>query len=299
MIADAPRPTPSRDAPRGTEAIRLLYETHLSGQARTCTLPALVHMYDGPLAIPLRGDRPTVIANFVQTIDGVVALDPDERAGSGAVSGFSPTDRSVMGLLRALADVVLVGAGTVRASRGTGWTASRVYPPATDAFRDMRAQLGMAPEPTTLVVTASGELDPGHRAFADPERAITIAAPDSTADRLRCAGFRAGIAIEGLGDTEAVSPESLVALAARMRARVVLTEGGPHMVAELATNGLIDELFLTVAPQLAGRDRSVDRLGLIEGAVLWPHHARWAELASVRRAGDHLFLRYRFSEAES
>ena len=299
MMPSEPHTSPSRGAPRGIEPIRALSEMPTVATGRTCAIPALVDMYDGPLTIPLRDDRPTVIANFVQTIDGVVTLDPDGREGSGAVSGFSPTDRSVMGLLRAMAEVVLVGAGTVRASRGSGWGPGGVYPPAAAAFCELRARLGLTPEPMTLVVTAHGDLDPGHPAFLDPHRAITIAAPATAAHRLRLAGFRDGIAIEELGDGDVVTPEALVALASRMGARVMLTEGGPHLAAGLAAAGLIDELFLTVAPQLVGRDRNVGRLGLIEGAALWPGHARWAELASVRRAGGHLFLRYRFTEGES
>ena len=94
--------------------------------------------YGGTLLVPLRTDRPTVIANFVSTIDGIVALGPGQLSGGGLISGFHEPDRFVMGLLRALADVIVVGAGTLRGSSGHGWTAERVHPesaPAVAAWR--------------------------------------------------------------------------------------------------------------------------------------------------------------------
>lgn len=69
-----------------------------------------------------------MVANFVSTLDGVVAFDTDESSGGGEVSGFFDPDRFVMGLLRAMADVVLVGAGTVRSAPTHEWTARRVHP---------------------------------------------------------------------------------------------------------------------------------------------------------------------------
>src|SRR5205085_856490 len=108
------------------------------------------------LRIPLRTDRPTVIANFVETIDGAVALDRIGSTGGGDVSGFSPTDRFVMGLLRALADVVLMGAGTARTSGGGGWTPGSVHPECAAAYRTLRRRLGLTQEPSTMIVTATG-----------------------------------------------------------------------------------------------------------------------------------------------
>lgn len=75
----------------------------------------------------LRNDRPTVIANFVSTVDGVVAFDVIGSSGGGEISGFFAADRFVMGLLRAMADVVLVGAGTVRAAPTHEWTPRHVH----------------------------------------------------------------------------------------------------------------------------------------------------------------------------
>jgi riboflavin biosynthesis pyrimidine reductase len=75
-----------------------------------------------------------------------------------------------------------------------------------------------------------------------------------------------------------------------------VSEAGPLLFGQLVRAGLVDELFLTVSPQLAGRDAGHPRVPLVDGAALWPDAPRWARLASARSAGDHLFLRYRFED---
>ena len=124
--------------------------------------------YGGELVVPLRAERPTVIANFVSTLDGVVAFDTDESSGGGEVSGFFDPDRFVMGLLRAMADAVLVGAGTVRASPTHEWTARRVHRGSSAAYAELAsdARGSRAAQPTTIVATARGGLDP------DPSRPV-------------------------------------------------------------------------------------------------------------------------------
>jgi riboflavin biosynthesis pyrimidine reductase len=299
VIAVAPARLPAPG--RAVEPLETLFELRLgSGQRLRAGLPEeLRRSYDGDLAIPLRDGRPTVIGNMVSTLDGAVALDREGHSGGGAISGFSRTDRLVMGLLRAMADVVLVGAGTVRASSGTGWIAGAAYPEAADAYRELRQRLGMAREPVTLIVTGRGHLDPGHPAFQDAARDVVIAAPPATARDLRRAGFRTGIRIESMPAGDGVSPAALVHLAGDLGARVLLTEGGPHLLAELAAAGLLDELFLTLAPQLVGRDTGSQRLSLLEGVALGPDDARWGRVVSIRRGGDHLFLRYSFEPGTS
>ncbi|HEX8939268.1 MAG TPA: dihydrofolate reductase family protein [Candidatus Limnocylindrales bacterium] len=291
---------PTHAAPRGADPIETLLEDRDAAgdegpaETRGGLSEALELAYDGDLRIPLPADRPAVVANFVETLDGVVALDHSGRTGGGEVSGFSPTDRFVMGLLRALADIVLVGAGTIRASEGGGWTAPRVFPPRAADYRALRRALGLAPEPTTLIATATGRLDPTHPVFADPDIPVVVTGPRTALASLRAAGLPAHVELESLPD-DVVTGETLVAVAARRGAGLVLCEGGPHLVAALVEAGVLDELFLTLAPQLAGRDAASQRLSLVEGLALWPDLPRWGRLASVRRAGDHLFLRYRLT----
>ena len=76
--------------------------------------------------------------------------------------------------------------------------------------------------------------------------------------------------------------------------RVVLTEGGPTIIGEFLRGEMLDELFLTVSPRVAGRDAGVARLGFVEGFALDPDRLVAAELLSARRSRSHLFLRYSF-----
>jgi len=74
--------------------------------------------------------------------------------------------------------------------------------------------------------------------------------------------------------------------------RSILTEGGPHLFGQLLAAGLIEQLFLTLSPALAGRQRSGTQIGLVEGTSLLPGIDIRGRLLSARRSGSHLFLRY-------
>jgi riboflavin biosynthesis pyrimidine reductase len=235
-----------------------------------------------------------VVANFVCTLDGVVAFDVDGSSGGGEVSGFFDPDRLVMGLLRAMADVVLVGAGTVRAAPTHEWTARRVHPASAAPYAKWRARLGISkPQPTTIVVTASGTLDPRHPGLSAPDVPVIVATTPAGARRATSTPLAANISIEVAGSGDRVMAPKLLDIAGSIGARLVLCEGGPHLIGDLMGAGLVDELFLTMAPQVAGRDAREPRLGFVEGTAFRIAEAPWADLVSVRRAADHLFLRYR------
>ena len=236
-----------------------------------------------------------MVANFVSTLDGVVAFDADESSGGGEVSGFFDPDRFVMGLLRAMADVVLVGAGTVRAAPTHEWTARRVHRPSSALYAEWRSRMGVpSSQPTTIVATAAGSLDPRHPGLSAPDVPVIVATTQAGGRRLETAGLAPNVRIEIAGTGDRVAANRLVEIAGSIGARLILCEGGPHLIGDLLGAGLLDELFLTIAPQIAGRDDQTHRLGLIQGTAFSVAGAPWAGLASVRRADDHLFLRYRF-----
>src|SRR6266542_3103540 len=146
-------------ANRGASFQTLVEAPPASSTPRGGERPDALKRYGERLAIPLRPDRPAVILNFVSSLDGVVTLDPDR--GSGAeISGYSEPDRFVMGLLRTLADIIIVGAGTLRAAARHEWTPRHVNRGYAEAYREWRGQLGFAPQPTTVIVTASGNVPP-------------------------------------------------------------------------------------------------------------------------------------------
>jgi riboflavin biosynthesis pyrimidine reductase len=252
---------------------------------------ALVARYGGPLEIPVHGDRPTLLVNFVSTIDGIVALGAGEQQGGGVISGFFPPDRFVMALLRTVADVFLVGSGTIAGTSSADWTAEHLQPDLAPALRQWRRDLGLAASPTTVIVTGSSDVKLGRRGVDDPDVPVIFATTRSGERRLRERRLPAHVSVEVVGSGDLVEPAELSGFLAREREQIVLCEGGPHLLGDLVTADVVDEIFLTVAPQVVGR--GVDRLGLVEGAAFAADDARWQELESVKRATDHLFLRYR------
>jgi riboflavin biosynthesis pyrimidine reductase len=247
--------------------------------------------YGGPLDVPVHPDRPTLLVNFVSTVDGVVALGPGEEAGGGVISGFSEPDRFVMALLRAVSDVLVVGARTIAGTSSSSWTAEHLQPDLAPAFRAWRRDLGLAPRPTTVIVTGSGDVRLGRRGVDDPGLPVVFATTPSGARRLGEGELPPHVTVEVVGSGDHVLPGELATFLTRYRDQVVLSEGGPHILGSLVAADLVDEIYLTLAPQVIGRDGG--RLGLVEGLQLAPVDARWLALVSVKRAADHLFLRYR------
>jgi riboflavin biosynthesis pyrimidine reductase len=93
-----------------------------------------------------------------------------------------------------------------------------------------------------------------------------------------------------------ISVRSLLEAIQRLRpSDIILTEGGPHLLGDFLAERCLDELFLTLAPQVAGRDDLARRPGFAGGHTFAPEHPLWCTLVDVRRSGSHLFLRYAFA----
>ena len=243
------------------EGLQLLFDPPLAGAPEIPLTERLQALYGGSLAMA----EELVYSNFVTSLDGVVAL-PGAGVSSGpALSGRSEADRFVMGLLRAAADCVLVGAQTLRDDAGHLWTPGYIHPPSAADFARLRAALGLAPDPVLCVLTRSGDLDRSQRVFRE----------------------QAPLVLEGALEIPAVLAE----LRGRGYRRV-LCEGGPHVIGQLVAAGLLDEAFITLSPVLAGRDHT-PRPGMVGGVELLPDRGAWGRLAGVRRHDQHLFLRYR------
>lgn len=226
-----------------------------------------------------------VYSNFVSSIDGVVSLGASTSAGS-TISGKAPADRFLMALLRACADAVLVGAGTLRATPGHLWTPAHVFPQQAESFAALRRVLGRSAEPRLVLVTQGGDVDPNHVAI---QHGALIFTTNAGAARLE-GRLPAGCEVV-TGNGERVG---LAAVIDDLRDRglgVVLTEGGPHVMGELIDRSLLDEAFLTVSPVVAGRGAG-ERMGMVEGVDLLPSRGVWSRLLTARRHGDYLFLRY-------
>lgn len=233
--------------------------------------------------------RPRVVAGFVSSVDGVVSL-PGVPLAHRVLADGSPADRFVLGLLRACADVVLVGGGTLRGSPRATWAPAEGYPPGARAFAGLRARLGLPERPAVAVLTGGGAIDPAHPALREGALVLTTERGAAALRGPASAGTEVAVLPGGDGVDQRAALDLL-----RARGRgLVVSEAGPGVTGGLLAAGLVDELFLTLSPLVAGRSREDGRLSLAEGTALLPGVRVAADLVAVRRHGDHLFLRYAF-----
>src|ERR1051325_10388981 len=155
-----------------------------------------------------------------------------------------------MGLLRAFADAVLMGAGPLRATPGHHWTPEHIYPDLTEAFADLRIDLGRKPRPRLVLLTASGEVAVSHAAVIGGATIVTTAGGASgLRDRLPDS-----CDIIEIGDSGAVDVTKAIAELHSRGYASILTEGGPHVMGDLVAAKLLDEAFVTISPVVAGRE---------------------------------------------
>jgi riboflavin biosynthesis pyrimidine reductase len=227
----------------------------------------------------------SVYANFVATLDGVVAI-PSVPRSNELVAGDNDADRFLMGVLRALADVVLVGAGVLRESPKSTWRAEQIYPPAADAYAELRASLGLPSAPEIAILCGWGHVDPEHPVLRG--RALVLTS-DRGASRLEGLLPESTVVVS-LGRPLRFPGDAIIGALRERGHRRILCEAGPHTFGTLLRAGQIDELFLTRSPFLAGDSGEGSRLRLVEAADLMPLVE--GRLLGVRRHGDHLFTRY-------
>ena len=225
-------------------------------------------------------------SNFVTSLDGVVTLGSNPSAGS-LLSGRNQADRFLMGLLRACADAVLLGAGTLRATPGHRWTPEHICPGFASSYAALRESLGLAPRPRLVLFSASGQVEVSHPAVVDGATVVTSAA-GATALEGRLPDSCDVIEV---GDSGRVDVTRAITALRSRGYEVLLTEGGPHLTGDLVSHGLLDEAFITISPVIAGRDRE-ERLGMVAGGEFLPGRGVWSRLLSARRHDDFLFLRY-------
>jgi len=255
--------------------------------------PELAALY-GRFALPRHGNRPHVMGNFVSTLDGVVALGEAGKSGGGEISGFNKHDRAVMGLLRASADAVVVGAGTLRSVPGHLWTSDYIYPPLAGSYQALRAALGKSGPPLNVIVTERGEVHPDQRVFKGEVPALVVTTPEG-GHAARERGISGAVQVAEVDTAGSVSARSVLEAVSRVRpVEVVLVEGGPHWMCDFFAERLLDELFLTLAPQVAGRDSRSQRPGFVSGRTFAPDDSQRGRLVSASRGASHLLLRYLF-----
>src|SRR5260370_39232755 len=247
-------------------------------------LPSDLATLYGRLDLPPHPGRPSVLGNFVTTLDGVVSLNEPGHASGGDISGFNRHDQVVMGLLRAMADAVIVGAGTLRSVPQHRWTAHYIYPSLADVYQQLRISLGKPAPPLNVIVTAHGEVSLDLPVFQSGEVPVLLVTTKQGAERIRAHHPPPGIELQAVQSAGPLSARAILQAVNRMRqCDVNLVEGGPQLMGDFFAEQALDELFLTLAPQIAGRDTEVERPGLVMGKRFAPEHPLWGTLTSVKR----------------
>ncbi len=217
-------------------------------------------------------DRQTarVRVNFVSSLDGAATLG----GRSGGLG--NPADQRTMTVLRALADVIVVGAGTVRAE---GYGGMKL--PAS--HRQWRGERGLSGQPPLAVVSASLSLAPTHPFFAEAVvRPLVLTHEAAPAEQRRALSAVADVINCG---SDSVDPAQLVSELAERGMPQILCEGGPHLFAELIAADRVDEMCLSLSPTLVGGDTG----RIARGSAETPRHLR---LLHALPADDLLLLRY-------
>lgn len=203
--------------------------------------------------LPVVPGRPAVRLNVVASLDGAATLD----GRSGGLAGSA--DRRVFRTLRTLADVVLVGAGTVRA----------------EGYRGLPLPLA--------IVSRSCDFGPDDTVFTGNTRPILITVASAPAARVAALRDVAEVVIAG---AESVDFRAALGVLGEMGFQHVLAESGPRVNAQLAATEVLDELCLTVAPCLVGDDAPRILNGPAVGPVSFAPHM-------VCEEDGFLFLRMR------
>ena len=257
--------------------------------------PSFREIYAGEWSLPELRDRPYVYANFAIARDGRVSFAEHGRSSGGDITDWNPNDRWLMALLRARADAVVVGDGTLAVEPEIVWTAEDVWPADAAAFAALRVSERRATHPTQVILSLHGKL-PEARIFQEQDLDIIIATTMHGARAARDTAAGAGVEVFELGTETVDVPRLLTALREARGVTTVLSEGGPRVYGSLLRAGAVDDEFLTVCPKVLGDSsaREPRRPSLVEGVAFSPDDTPRSRLLSVRRAGDYLFLRSRY-----
>lgn len=256
-------------------------------------LPELRALYDGNLILTPHAQRPLVYGNFVTTLDGVISYGIHGNDTGNAISGNNIADHAVMGILRACADAVIWGSGSYSAAQRFLSTPATIYAAEADLFARQRAAMHTSSEPLAVLVTASGAIPMDGAILRDARQPTVVITTESTFARLQQLESTACATWVKCVPGSKLEPLAVIRLLTEeFGVQRVLFEGGPTLFGTFLHAGVMDELFVTTAPQLAGRDGNDHHLGLVEGRSFLPQTAPWLELRSMKRSGSFLFAHY-------
>ena len=275
-------------------AFEVLVEAGESSASGFGLHPEAIEVYGEDWVLPHPDQGLYRFSMFVMSHDGRVSFAVPGREGGGEVSDFNPHDQWLMGLLRARADAVMVGANTLRLESEHVWTPDFIYPADANLFAQIRRSEGRHETPLHVMLTRAGDV-PDHAAIFDRQHLRVIIATTREGAVLARSRVPSHVQVLAVGSDDLDLDELHHILREEHQVHTVLSEGGPRVYAELVRAGHVDEEFLTISPVVIGSSDSSPRPGLIEGWALEPGNPARSTLVSLRRAGDHLFLRTRWN----
>ena len=276
-------------------ALRTLIETT---RGSALPLPAKLSRLYGSFRLPTPRARLHVFSNFVSTLDGVVSLQVKGHSGGGDISGFNDQDRMVMGLLRATADAVIVGSGTLAADPEHLWTPQAICPELGDDYRRLADAMAKPRAALNVIVSAGGTVNLRLPVFASGKVSAMIITTARGAKQLQRQRVPDAVQIQAIRRRSGEIPAAdiLRAVGRAISGKRVLIEGGPRLLGTFYKARLIDEQFLSLAPQLSGRESGDARMSLVMGKTFAPRDPLWGQLIDVRQGSRLLFLRYSFAK---
>lgn len=252
--------------------------------------------YGGPWAIPApKRSRPYVYINFATSRDGRVSFSEPGHAGGGDVSGFNPHDQWLMALLRARADAIMVGDNTLKLEPDHEWTPEYMWQGDGTAFEELRRSEGWRSSPLQVFLSLDGDL-PHDAAVWNRDVDVVVATTERGAATAHSLPTKsADVHVLALGE-DSVDVAALMAVLRRdYDIRTLLCEGGPRAYGSLLAAGQVDDEFVTLCPKVIGNSaEGAHRPSLIEGVRFPAGEAPESRIISLRRVGNHLFLRSRY-----
>ena len=215
--------------------LETLYEVERGGDL---PLPRELASLDGRLSFLVHSGRPYIIGNFARALDGVVLLNEAGQAGGGDISGFDQHDRMVMGLLRTIADVVIVGAGTLRVEPQHRSTADYIYPPLAQSYQLLRTNLGKSEPPLNVIVTARGEIDLDQPLLRSGEIPVLIVTTEHGLQQLHEKHLPLSVQASAVQKVGSLGAQEILAAAhSNRQSALILVEGGLQLMGDFLAGG--------------------------------------------------------------
>ena len=256
-------------------------------------------VYGGDWLVPEpEATRPYTYMNFVASRDGRVSFSAPGHFGGGDVSLFNAHDQWLMGLLRSRCDAVLNGDNTLRLDPPLLLTPDFIFPADAAAFAALRAAEGRQAVPLHVILSLAGDLPAAATLIGRPEIPLLVATTARGVATARAVlADRPNATVRDFGVESVDTAALLAALRREYGVRSLLCEGGPRTYGSLLGAGLVDDEFLTLSPIIIGNHPAGagrHRPSLVEGIAFAPGRVPTQRLLTIRRAGDHLFLRSRY-----